>query len=315
MAGRCKNPRCEPDLSCILGNIDKRECEHWQTDEVETANAAGMPEESISIPWKGMAAGIRDLAYIAARGCPCVIGLIGPHDAGKTTVLSVFYSELLRRGCLASRLCAGSYTFAGWESIAGYMRWAPNRPPTFPPHTSSFATREPGLLHLALRNGEQLEDVLYADAPGEWFTEWATAESSSAAEGARWIARQADLFLIIVDSEALCSRDKRGKARNQYQMLVERCASVAEGRPVVMVRAKSDVSIPDALDAFLRQRQQEFLPAAEWQQVSKDRPEDLFATVSAATQRALASRFRRRFEPLFPVLVPDDPFLGFRGNG
>jgi hypothetical protein len=157
--------------------------------------------------------------------------------------------------------------------------------------------------------------VLYTDAPGEWFTEWATAESSSAADGARWIARQADLFLIFVDSQALSDRDTRGKARNQYQMLVERCASIAEGRPVVMVRAKSDVRIPDAIDAFLRQRQEEFLPAAEWQDVSKDRPEDLFATMSAVTRRALTSRFRQRIAPLFPILVPDDPFLCFRGNG
>ncbi len=43
-------------------------------------------------------------------------------------------------------------------------------------------------------------DVLLTDAPGRWFSQWALYEEAPAAEGARWIARNADAFLVFADS-------------------------------------------------------------------------------------------------------------------
>ncbi|MGH7437919.1 MAG: TRAFAC clade GTPase domain-containing protein [Polyangiaceae bacterium] len=317
MAGSCKRDGCHADLPCLMGEAERSECEHWQPEEGAPAGQVPLKPaaDSVGVAWNGVAAGVTDLAYLAARGRPRIVGLLGPYDAGKTTFLAIFYSLLLRGGRVGEDLCAGSYTLAGWEGIARYMRWTRGRQATFPPHTSSYATRQPGLLHLALRVGHRLDDVFFTDAPGEWFTEWARAEGSGAAEGARWIAQRADLLMIFVDTARLADSQTRGEARSQYQLLVERCASVARDRPVVMIRTKSDVSLPEAVTSFLHQRQVAYLPVATWHDVTKDRPDDLFNAMASAIDLAVRPAPKREaHHELFPVTTPADAFLAFRGS-
>jgi hypothetical protein len=165
---------------------------------------------------------------------------------------------------------------------------------------------------VALRVGSRLNDVFFTDAPGEWFTEWAKAEGSGAAEGARWIAQRANLFMLFVDSARLADPETRGEARSQYQLLVERCASVVGGRPVVMIRTKSDVPIPETVTNFLHQRQATYLPSATWHEVRKDRPDELFNAMASAVDFVVRPPLKRESNQLFPVVAPADAFLAFR---
>ena len=46
-----------------------------------------------------------------------MIGLIGPPDSGKTSLLAFVYMWLLKHGQLGDWQFAGSWTLGGWESV------------------------------------------------------------------------------------------------------------------------------------------------------------------------------------------------------
>ncbi|NUZ06555.1 TRAFAC clade GTPase domain-containing protein [Piscinibacter koreensis] len=198
--------------------------------------------------------GESDLNFISGRVKPITVGIVGPESAGKTTILGSFYL-LLGRGALTTEynVFSNSYTLTGWEAVAYSMRWQPGPlPPRFPPHTPSGKARAPGMLHLAFRRRDgTLRDLLFADAPGEWFRKWAMNQEAPDAEGARWIARHADVTLLIADRQAL-SGTKMGMARNDFQLLAQRAIAEARGRPLALVWTKGDVEVPPAMEAQIR---------------------------------------------------------------
>ncbi|MDC7698007.1 TRAFAC clade GTPase domain-containing protein [Vogesella indigofera] len=209
--------------------------------------------DQMQLPWSGLAMGGCDLNFVSGRVKPITVGIIGPESAGKTTILGAFYL-LLGRGALTTEAnpFSNSYTLAGWEAVATSLRWKPGQPPSFPPHTPSGAARAPGMLHLGFRREDgSLRDLLFADAPGEWFQKWAINEQAADAEGARWIARHADVTLLIADRQALAG-PKMGAARNDFQLLAQRAVAEACGRHLALVWTKGDVDVAPAMEAQIR---------------------------------------------------------------
>ena len=206
------------------------------------------PSDSVAMPWSGGALGLADLGFLAGRSKPIVLAIIGPQNAGKTTMLAAWYLLLGRGSGPDDELrFSGSYSLAGWEGVASFLRWKPGSiPPTFPPHTSSRSGRMPGLLHLAFkrRDNNRHRDYVMTDAPGEWFRKWAVKRDAPDAEGARWTAEHADAFLLVADREAL-SGPEMGVARTGIRLLVRRLADELRGRPVALVWTKTDISIPE----------------------------------------------------------------------
>lgn len=273
-----------------------------------------MGDDAHHVPWNGVTAGTADLAYVASRGRPRIVGVVGAHDAGKTTFLSLFYSLLLKRTHAAGRMVAGSFTLTGWEAIASPMRWPADGAPGFPDHTTTHSSRQPGLLHLALRETSGLlSDVLFTDAPGEWFTRWASNSEFPDAEGARWVADHSDVFLVFVDSARFNTTTKLGAARSAYYSLIERVAGVAGRRPVLMVRSKSDVEILKTAHQQIVTAQQRTLPGAAWYEISKVRAESTVELAAGAIEAALKPGRFCEVPDLFPRVAPGDPFLCFRG--
>ncbi len=313
MAGQCSISHCFADTPCVLGHVDKSECERY-VPIAERAHDAHA-NEAHNVPWNGTTAGTADVAYLASRGRPRIIGVLGPHDAGKTTFLTMFYSLVLGTDSIRNRLVAGSHTLGGWEAIAHHMRWSAEHSPGFPAHTTSYSSRQPGLLHLALREDRgALRDVLFTDAPGEWFTRWAINAETSEAEGARWVADNADVFALFVDSSRFESNSTLGAARNEYYALVERLGSISRGRPVFIVRSKADVTVEEDILAQLRARQVNAIPTAEWRATSESVPETMFDLAADLVDACLSRRDARVDDQADPRLVPDDPFLSFRGE-
>jgi hypothetical protein len=182
-----------------------------------------------------------------------MVGVVGPYNSGKTSLLTLIYL-LIQRGEQASfAKFAGSWSLIGWETLAANFRWGKGEVgPTFPPHTSRGAGRRPGLLHLAIRDDQNnRHDLLVTDPPGEWFSQWANNVSAEGAEGARWIDARADRFLFLVDREAL-STAERGKERDKLRDLARRLSSGLRGRPVTVVWTKSDIEIPSTIELDLR---------------------------------------------------------------
>lgn len=260
---KCPRQDCfAPETTCDLGHLSLADCPALQGQA--TTTSSDLPDsDGALLPWSGSALGLVDLGFIAGRAKPIVVGIVGPENAGKTTLLAAWYLLLGRGfGKNAVRRFAGSYSLAGWEAVAGALRWTPGVPPNFPPHTSSRGGRAPGLLHLAFRLADnRLRDFLLTDAPGEWFQKWAVNREAAEAIGARWVADHADVFLVIADREALSGEDM-GQARGALQLLARRLAAERRGRPVALVWTKTDVSIAPEMETAVRHTVQRLMPDA-----------------------------------------------------
>lgn len=316
--GSCSNSQCDfPDVSCHLGHLNPPDCEHFKTTDMDEAST--IDGEETSFPWTGRAFGLNDLRFIAGCRKPLTIGVIGLQNAGKTTLLAMLFL-MFSRGItiLECRRFAGSYTLEGWENVARWLQLRPQDPIRFPPHTTSKGERTPGLLHLALADEHQaIRDVLVTDAPGEWFNTWAKNADAANAEGARWVSRSADRFLLIADTDALTG-ERSGPARNDFEWLARRLHGEARGRPVALVWTKTDLERPKQLTDAIELLFGKLFPGAPVFGVrvppkSSDKPGDLAHVddLTAVFAWAMAD-IRASGECLRPDLsAGDDAFLAF----
>jgi hypothetical protein len=235
-----------------MGENIHESCEFWQ--KAESVNISKEISEHSSIPWTGNSLGTSDAPFVTARSNAYLIALIGPANAGKTTILSSFYLQIGRGKKIANHQFNGSYTLIAWENIAHNLRWESGNPPSFPAHTTSGSGRNPGLLHLAFRySDDKCKDLMFADAPGEWFSAWMTDKDALEATPAQWIVKHADMFLLVVDSEAL-SGSNRGATRTHYRQLIQRLAAERCGRPSAIVWSKADITVPTDIKKAIEER-------------------------------------------------------------
>ena len=249
---------------CSLGYFNPSDCPEQKAAPTEKQDDKPSPD-AVAMPWSGGVLGLTDLGFVAGRNKPIVLAIVGPQQAGKTTLLGAWYLLLGKGSRPDDKLrFAGSRSLAGWEVVANSLRWDPGpTPPAFPPHTTSTNSRIPGLLHLAFRHdGDYRRDYVMTDAPGEWFQKWAINREAPDAEGARWAAEHADAFILVADREALAGKE-RGAARNGIQLLARRLANELGGRPVALVWTKADVSISSEMEEAVRGAVRRVIPEAD----------------------------------------------------
>jgi len=302
-------------MACNLG-WDLADCPHYKDVVKGDKDSKNAPSEFL-LPWSGNSLGMVDLQFVAGRSRPILIGVIGAHNAGKTTLLTALYLLLGQGRQVENRRFAGSYTLGGWENLAHSLRWTSNQGPHFPPHTPNDAGRLPGLLHLAFRRDDSiLEDVLLTDAPGEWFERWAIDKDASDLEGARWISRNTDSFIFLVDSDALAGSD-RGEARTNINILAQRVGNELQNRPIAVVWSKSDITVNKPIREGLTSN---FNKLFEYQEfaVSVETKENGTKVTAEAFMKLLSwlLESHRRIDSedlLLAVMQAQDPMLSFRG--
>jgi Double-GTPase 2 len=260
MPGKCPQPTCYPDeTGCdVEGCFNVVDCPHYdKTDTKEEIADSNNTDESYRIPWTGNSFGLTDLNFLTASSKPILIGITGVASAGKTTFLASLYCLVRHGKKIGDYSFAGSLTLNGWEDIAWYLSWKENGNIQFPPHTANNAGRVAGLLHLVLKNstGEKL-DLVFTDAPGEWFDFWRNNVNSENAKGAKWIHDNGNAFLLFADSEMLIGA-KRGQAKLQINSVADRLFENIEDKPVGLIWSKSDHEVPTSTkDQILQQIEQ-----------------------------------------------------------
>ena len=315
---RCTLPDCyAPDVACSMGETELCHCKNWVSGDNDDNDPDPKTLNELHLPWTGLAMGLTDVGFVSGCSKPKIIGVLGAANAGKTSLLAAIYL-LVSRG-LASKTnkrFAGSYSLNGWEAVSTALRWEPGLSPCFPAHTPSGSRRSPGLLHLAFQDIESslLEDYLFADAPGEWFSKWALNSDSPDADGARWLSENADIFLLIVDREALCG-DSKGLARSELMRLTQRLAGEYRQRPVALVWTKGDISEDESMENLVREGIISALPIAEEFKVQvlinndlQSKPED---TISILFNWIMKQKF---IKGILPSITQNttDPFFMFR---
>lgn len=313
MTPTCSKEHCyAPSDPCLMGEDNPTTCQFFHQGTIASADEHKM--STSPLPWGGNVFGVADLSYLASLNRPRVIGVIGPHNAGKTTLLAALYLLIFRGYGSESLRIARSLTFGGWEAIASNFRFGGKSLPTFPAHTTMREARTPGLLHLGFRSDvDTPNDLVITDAPGEWFRRWSVEEAASDAQGARWIAEKADAFLLVIDSAALNGPD-HGQTLNSYNQILERLRKHRHQRPLRVVWTKSDVHIPVEISTRLADRIELLFPSSPVSHVSvKKLGEDteLQATYLGLIEWMLNPNISN------PCIAPktrtiNDPFLSYR---
>ena len=240
-----------------------------------------------------------------------MVGLIGAPDSGKTTLLAFLYMWLLEHGDIPGWSFAGSWTLGAWESLVQASRWTAEPPPSFPDHTSSSG-RVPGLLHLRLRDGEGLvRDVLFTDAPGEWFTVWAKAPNHEGAAGARWVIEHSNVILLLADSGSLSDANALPQARRATRDLTERVGALASHIPLGFTWTKVDVEPAATTRDTIERARSRFAPASEVCKTTIEDPSTIADLFSRAIKRGTN---QPGFQGLHEPPRSNEPFLAFRGS-
>ncbi|NDV17805.1 hypothetical protein GO013_00030 [Pseudodesulfovibrio sp. JC047] len=316
MPGHCTNKNCFVDEgeSCARGHLNPTECECWSKKKAGSSEDKEQSYTAARVPWSGSTLGMADLSSLLPRGRSMLIGVLGAHDAGKTTLLTGCYQNLLAGHPMANAQFAGSRTLGAWESLAAFTRFDdPAKGPTFPPHTPRGTNRVPGLMHVALRGtNEELRDVLMTDAPGEWFSSWAIDEKNDLSQGARWVVGNSDAFLIFADCERLSAPGRgRGHARSEIRQLIERVANHVNDRPTTLVWAKSDVTPPEKIKESVKKALYKNIPHATEIETTINDIETLKAALESVIFPCwLPSRMNQLVEPI----VKAQPFEAYRGD-
>lgn len=248
MAGNCTQEFCHPEeTGCNHEGGDIHECKYYKagtqsTTKDEAIQTVTESEAFVRFPWTGNTFGLQDLIFLTTTTNVSVIGVAGVASAGKTTFLATLYCLLRQGQKIGDYQFAGSFTLTGWENIAWYLSWKQHNAIQFPPHTTSNSGRIPGLLHISLRNsiGEKKE-LIFTDAPGEWFDKWTVNQNDPNAQGAAWIHENADAFLLFADCDMLADIKQLGKARKQTKFVADRIMHNLGPRPFGLVWSKSDV--------------------------------------------------------------------------
>lgn len=257
MAKKCKYlDKCNDELvGCLSGsNEDFHTCQYKKVkDKKDSGDVRDVKEEgNYLFPWSGNVLGETDLKIITTYRTPTIIGLIGSSNAGKTTALIALFLLLRKGKAIKGYSFAGSYTLNGWENLASFLTLTRENQIEWPPHTSRNVGRVPGLLHLSFINRyEQIEDILLTDAPGEWFSDWAIDEKSSA-KGAKWINDYSDAFILFADSDAF--KKSIGNARRELKTISGRMSKYNKNRPLALVWSKSDIEISQEIKQVINNR-------------------------------------------------------------
>ena len=335
---KCALSTCiEPqEIGCNRGFEFLEDCPHWREGNAQQASDTGSPEAAVPepdaktnspgdgrqlhLPWTGNSLGTGDIELVTACNRTTLIGVVGPYNSGKTSLLTLIYLLVQHGDQTSFAKFAGSWSLIGWENLAAKFRWGKGEGgPKFPPHTSRGAGRKPGLLHLAFRDqlGDR-NDFLLTDPPGEWFSSWAQNASTEGAEGARWINARADRFLFLVDREALASKE-RGKERDNLRDLARRLSSGLRDRTVAVVWTKSDVAVIPTIEEDLRHCfSAEFPNHAEFRvrmRFGDENRSEVEEPCLKLMQWAFAppQRPTRNFVPA-PVYDSRDLFMAYRGQ-
>ncbi len=200
-----------------------------QCPELERTRPAGTPAPSLPTgrgaeagaqpdapaPWQGRLLDPAEADALLRRAHAVVISVIGPHDAGKTCLLTAFFLQLAQgqRGSLPYRFASSRSLYGFYDLALRAGRWDGALGTDIVGHTARDESAEGGrFLHLGLRpinpKDDRHVDVLLSDVPGEWVTDWGTRDDDSSDRRLGFLGRS-DAVLLVADAAAFLSPQGR----------------------------------------------------------------------------------------------------------
>jgi hypothetical protein len=254
-----------------------------------TSDSAPSPTDSTSAaPWSGRHMSEAEADRLMWSSPARVIGVVGPHSAGKTCLLTSLFLLLADGQCdrLPYRF-AGSRTLFALQTLGHELGQWDGSDGQMVAHTPRGEGSTLGtFLHLGLRPrnpaDDRLVDLLLCDMAGEHFSDLATHADDDARARMAFLAR-CDGFIFVVDAKALFS-DKGRRLDAELARMLGRLVDLLSGRPLAplaVVVAKID-AVPQ-----IPRPPADGSPLAELRHLLKQRAPRLGAALDRAEQAAI----------------------------
>lgn len=218
----CSNEQCDYVINgkCVEG-YTLEECPHlapMTMDDIEELIEAPVVRETArtSSLDSGEALNTTDASALQRRFLSRVIGLVGPNNAGKTSLIASVY-DLLQEGPIGGVGFAGSTTLIDFEKVCHDARAASRRGS---PHTERTTVgAEATFFHLDLRAERgDVVSLFLGDRSGEDYL--AAADDVARADDFVEL-RRADTVTLLVNGEHLTGSEHRHEVRAVSPQLIE----------------------------------------------------------------------------------------------
>lgn len=199
-------------------------------------------------PWRGRHLNLAEAEDIVRRSPARVISVLGPYNAGKTSLLASFFLQLANghHGSFPYRF-ASSRTLYGFQDLVDRAnKWSGQKDEQIVEHTPKDDGVSGGrFLHLGLRPANETDDrhidVLLSDVTGEWIDKWTKLANEESKRRLAFVPRS-NGFVIVADAEKLMSEDGMDMD-DSIGLLIRRTLSMAgpgQGRGFALILSKFD---------------------------------------------------------------------------
>jgi hypothetical protein len=287
-ARSCTNSECKfaTDGKCIEG-YPLDDCPHLRRLAVEDIQEnleaePGAPETARAIQLAmGEALDRGQAAVLQRRNSSRAVGLIGPNDAGKTSLIAGLF-DLMQDGPVADVGFAGSSTLVGFEKICHDARAASRRGT---PHTERTSVgADATFFHLDVKPADgSILSLFVGDRSGE---DYLGATDEVARSSAFFELRRADTITLLVNGAHLAGSEFRHEAKAVASQVI---GALAEGGAIrsrsrlAVVLTKEDLVLASQHAARVEREFKELVAAIEEQH------QDLFHEVRAFSVAASPS--------------------------
>lgn len=239
----CSNPACRVAVTgkCVEG-LGLSECSHYGRQPDDTADA--LSEEGEEPQVEGIViAGADTLtpeeaSQLLRAGSARVIAVLGPSDAGKTSLIASLY-DCYQEGAVAGTEYARSRTLHAFERTCHDARAACRRGT---PHSNRTPLGEVRFYHLDLGFGPAADGLalIIGDRAGE---DYRNATDDVSMVGGFLEVRRADSITVLVDGERLLDSGKRHNARSDTLLIIRALVdggAIESGQRLALVLTKLD---------------------------------------------------------------------------
>ncbi|MDQ0396402.1 TRAFAC clade GTPase domain-containing protein [Labrys monachus] len=218
----CANRDCRiaQGGKCVEGQDDLAKCPYYGREPEEIDDEQDDDSQNAAAAFDGvhlpdalpLESGRADkvLAMLPSR----MIGVIGVHDSGKTSVIAGLF-DLLQLGPVSDCTFAGSSTLHGFEIICHDARVASDRDE---PHSERTKRGEVRFYHIDVRREGALQSLLIADRSGEEYEE--VADLAANAIG-MFELRRADVITVLVDGRRLALPSDRADVMGAIPLIIQ----------------------------------------------------------------------------------------------
>lgn len=218
----CANRECRIAQGgrCVEGHDVLAKCPYYGREPEEVDQDEGDDDQEAVDTFDGVR--LPDALPLASGGADRVlallpsrmIGVIGVHDSGKTSVIAGLF-DLFQVGPVADNIFAGSSTLHGLEIICHDARVASERDE---PHSERTKRGEVRFYHFDVCRDGLLQSVLIADRSGEEYEEVADLTANATA---MFELRRADVITVLVDGRRLASLRDRADVMGAIPLIIQ----------------------------------------------------------------------------------------------